>query len=161
MKHAQPSNAGYYVFDTEGGGFVIVSGDSEMTELVAYSDESRFDSGNENMMSWLGTYSDYVEKVRKGEAKPYKKALAEGTVVVAPLVTAKWGQMEPFNNLCSFDKVYQQNTMAGCVAISMAQIFHRWKWPNSSVGTHTYVHDDYGELTFNAESNFWTAMLDE
>lgn len=161
LKYAQPSDARYYVFDTEGGGFVIVSGDSEMTELVAYSDESRFDSGNKNMMSWLGAYSDYVEKVRKGEAKPYKKALTEGTVVIAPLVTAKWGQMEPFNNLCPFDRVYQQNTMAGCVAISMAQIFHKWKWPASSVGTHTYVHDDYGELTFNGRVYFWPDMLDE
>ena len=50
LKYAQPSDARYYVFDTEGGGFVIVSGDSEMTELVAYSDESRFDSGNKNII---------------------------------------------------------------------------------------------------------------
>ena len=161
LRYAQPKAAEYYVFATESGGFVIVSGDSEMTELVAYSDESSFDSSNENMMSWLGAYSGYVEKVRKGEAKPYKKELTEGTVWIEPLVTAKWGQMEPFNNLCPFDISYDQHAMAGCVAISMAQIFHFWKWPPESTGTHTYVHDDYGELTFNGEIYFWPDMLDE
>ena len=68
--------------------------------------------------------------------------MTAGTVWIEPLVTAKWGQMEPFNNLCPFDISYDQHAMAGCVAISMAQIFHFWKWPPESTGTHTYVHDD-------------------
>ena len=161
LKYAQPATSEYYVFNTENGGFVIVSGDSEMTELVAYSDESSFDSENESMMAWLGAYSEYVKKVHDGSAKPYKKALSERTAIIEPLVEAKWGQSEPFNNLCPFDKVAQQRVPAGCVAVSMAQIFHKWKWPASSVGTHTYVHDDYGELSFDGRTYFWPDMLNE
>ncbi len=158
----------YYVFNTEDGGFVIVSGDSEMTELVAYSDESHFDAGNKNMMSWLNSYAAYVKNLRNGSVKPNKKALVTATPVIEPLVKAKWGQEVPFYNLCPFDEDEQVNVPVGCVATSLSQIMNNYKWPehptvdeNSVLIPHSYVHEKYGELTLTYSVYDWPNILDE
>ena len=171
LKHASRNGAPdneYYVFDTENGGFIIVSGDSEMTELVAYSDEGQFDTGNKDLMSWLDSYSVYVKGMRKGSFKPYKKHLNAATPVIEPLVKAKWGQSAPFNNLCPFDEDEQIHVPVGCVATSLSQIMNNYKWPehptvddNSVLIPHSYVHDVYGELTLTYSNYDWPNILDE
>ncbi len=171
MKYVSSNGAAnneYYVFNTEDGGFVIVSGDSEMTELVAYSDEGRFDAGNKNMMSWLNSYSAYVKNMRNGSVMPYKKALVTATPVIEPLVKAKWGQDVPFNNLCPFDEDEQVNVPVGCVATSLSQIMNNYKWPehptvdeNSVLIPHSYEHELYGELTLTYSDYDWPNILDE
>ena len=70
----------YYVFNTDGKkGFVIISGDDELTEMVGYSNEGEFRSENapENLRAWLDGYAAFVRSVRDGESRPAKILLKE------------------------------------------------------------------------------------
>ncbi len=60
------SGKSYYAFNAEGGGFIIVSGDDMLTELVGYSKEGKFDEADmpENMRYLLDGYSEYLSAVR-------------------------------------------------------------------------------------------------
>ena len=121
----------YYAFNIgDNDGFVIVSGDDSLTELVGYSDSGSFDPDNmpDNMRSWLQTYSDYVASVQTGESKAKRQQLGNvTTIVVRPLVTTKWNQYEPFNRMTPIDN--GERCLTGCVATAMAQIMNYYEWP--------------------------------
>ena len=46
LKSQTNDEAPYYAFNSDNGGFVIVSGDNELTPIVGYSDSGRFDADN-------------------------------------------------------------------------------------------------------------------
>ena len=54
---------------------------------------------------------------------------------IAPLLTVKWHQRDPFNRYCFTN--YGQQAVAGCVAISAAQIAAYHRYPSAYNG-HTY-----------------------
>ena len=98
----QAKNAEYYMFNSGNSGFVIISGDDSLTELIGYSDSGTIDEDNmpTNMKAWLDQYAEYVRAVRSGEAEPIKiTTRLTSTGSVAPLVTTKWDQGTPYNNL--------------------------------------------------------------
>lgn len=151
--NSRATAAPYYVFNSgDGEGFVIVSGDDEMTELVGYSATGRFDSSNvpQNMQSWLDGYARYVEQVQSGELTGYKQALKAGTPVVSPLVKTQWNQDAPFNNLCPADRRYEgrPTSYSGCVATAMAQVMNYWQWPVQGKGTNSYYSEAAGKTLF-------------
>lgn len=125
--------APYYIFNAaDGNGFVIVSGDDELTELVGYSTTGHIDTANmpEALQAYLADYAAYVGKVQSGEAQAYKATVAAATPVVAPLLSTTWNQLEPYNNLCPIDPTANnQRSAVGCVATAMAQVCNYWKWP--------------------------------
>ena len=93
-QHLTPSP--YYLFNAaDGRGFVLVAGDDEMGEVLAYSKEHTLDTLNANPC---------VRLLLEGYKQGYQ-ALKEGTVVahapartglftktVTPLLKSKWGQ---------------------------------------------------------------------
>lgn len=100
LRSDKTNNAPYYAFNLEQG-YVIVSGDDEMTELVGYAENGFFDAENvpPQMQLWLDGYAEYVAAVQSGKAKARKILLSDSpSVVVEPLVTTKWNQDAPFNN---------------------------------------------------------------
>ena len=133
----QQETAAYYAFNIgDNEGFVIVSGDDSLTELVGYSDSGCFDPENmpDNMRSWLQAYSGYVASVQVSESKAKRQRLSEvTTVTVRPFLSTKWNQNEPFNRLVP---VLQGNThcATGCVATAMAQIMKYYEWPEQGEG---------------------------
>ena len=138
------SDAEYYVFNAGNDeGFVIISGDDELTELIGYSDSGYFSSDNlpDNLKNWLLTYSEYVDNVREGVVSPRKDVVAIGAeAVVAPLVETQWNQDLPFCSLCP-TAVYDNQTYVcptGCVATAFAQMMKFWEWPKQGKGSHSY-----------------------
>ena len=89
----QQETAAYYAFNIgDNEGFVIVSGDDSLTELVGYSDSGCFDPENmpDNMRSWLQAYSGYVASVQVSESKAKRQRLSEvTTVTVRPFLSTK------------------------------------------------------------------------
>ena len=85
---------------------------------------------------------------------------------VGPLLSDAWHQYyAPYNDLCPLDSTDTSRCMAGCVATSMAQVMHYWKWPFIGSGSHTYV-DSLGckkTLTCNFYEHVydWDNMLDD
>lgn len=150
-------------------GFVILAADDCAHPVLGYSTESNFDAATvpPTVIDWLNGYELQMEaalahpvfdaniaqewtKLREG-----RSTLSRGTAVVAPLVTATWGQSSPYNTACP------TNTLVGCVAVAMGQVMHYWKYPEHGTGSHSYT---YGGIThsvnFASATYNWEAMPD-
>ena len=155
----------YYAVNT-GNGFVLVSADSNMPEILGYSDGSEFctDSLPFAFRFWLECYDDEALDLDTIAASTFDRSFSDAQ---PPLLTCKWNQSSPFN-----DSVPAYNATkraaAGCVATAMAQIMYAYKHPTRGTGSHTYqwtskrdpslsaiLQADFGATTYH-----WNAMLD-
>ncbi len=167
LRSDKTNNAPYYAFNLEQG-YVIVSGDDEMTELVGYAENGFFDAENvpPQMQLWLDGYAEYVAAVQSGKAKARKILLSDSpSVVVEPLVTTKWNQDAPFNNFApeyTDDNNNTQRCATGCAATAMAQIMKFHNWPEQGVGYNSYEHQSFGTISSNFSEHVydWTNMID-
>lgn len=166
LRSDKTNNAPYYAFNLEQG-YVIVSGDDEMTELVGYAENGFFDAENvpPQMQLWLDGYAEYVAAVQSGKAKARKILLSDSpSVVVEPLVTTKWNQDAPFNNFAPeyTDDNNTQRCATGCAATAMAQIMKFHNWPEQGVGHYSYEHQSFGTISSNFSEHIydWTNMID-
>lgn len=75
---------------------------------------------------------------------------------VEPILTCHWHQNSPYNSLCP------KNTIAGCVAIALAQILYTYKYPVHGLGQKSYIWKDQ-TLSANFENTYydWEHMLDK
>lgn len=116
----------YYLFNAaDGRGFVIVAGNDEMGEVLAYSTEHTLDTLNANpcVKLLLEGYKQGYQALQQGKAVAKAPARAGlFTKTVEPLLKSKWGQSEPYNELCGYP-------YTGCVATAMAQIMYYHRWP--------------------------------
>ena len=167
LRSDKTNNAPYYAFNLEQG-YVIVSGDDEMTELVGYAENGFFDAENvpPQMQLWLDGYAEYVAAVQSGKAKARKILLSDSpSVVVEPLVTTKWNQDAPFNNFAPEYTDDNNNThrcATGCAATAMAQIMKFHNWPEQGVGYNSYEHQSLGTISSNFSEHVydWSNMID-
>ena len=131
----------YYVFPHDRGkGFTIVSGDDQLPEIVAYSDRGSYDVAHlpDGYKMFLELYSDMVDGLAQGQPSAVQTAsqaqrrsqAKSARPVVAPLLGDRmWNQYAPFNNLCPKDGTKQ--TVTGCVATALAQVFAYWRFPEA------------------------------
>lgn len=167
LRSDKTNNAPYYAFNLEQG-YVIVSGDDEMTELVGYAENGFFNAENvpPQMQLWLDGYAEYVAAVQSGKAKARKILLSDSpSVVVEPLVTTKWNQDAPFNNFApeyTDDNNNTQRCATGCAATAMAQIMKFHNWPEQGVGHYSYEHQSFGTISSNFSEHVydWSNMID-
>lgn len=150
----------FYVYSpSQDGGFLVVSADRRMTPVLAYSDRGRLDTHNlpDNVRGWLATYVTQAQNINRTVSKSIEIA---GDV--APLVTTRWNQSSPYNLLCP---VYSGNSrsVAGCAAITMAQVMNYHRHPDVGRGTNSYVSRTYGfslSRDFSTVGFNWSAMKD-
>ena len=108
--------------------FVIVSGESQMNEVVGYG---RLTTGNAASLppqvhALLQQYTETVRQVRAGQA-PAATAPKNLRRYVEPLIDAQWGQSYPYNS--KTPRVGGKPTYTGCVATAAAQFLYFFKWP--------------------------------
>lgn len=165
---ASGGNAPYYAFNLDRG-YVIVSGDDELTELVGYSTSGCFDSDNvpPQLEAWLDAYAQYVASVQRGKTKAtVKRTLADQpSVIVEPLLSTKWNQSEPYNLLApTFQTAYGNigHCPTGCAATAMAQVMKYYNWPETGVGSNSYEHPTFGTISsdFSSHTYDWANMAD-
>lgn len=91
----------YYIYnDARGQGFVIVAGDDEMGEILAYSRETTLDTltANPCVKLLLEGYRQTYEAIKEGRVTLSPRTRnALYTKTVEPLLKSKWGQSHPFN----------------------------------------------------------------
>lgn len=160
--------ANLYIFNGEEG-FVVMAADDCVKPILGYSLTGKFvaEGMPENVRGWLQGYDDEIqyaiESKMEAAAENAKmwKDLAEGnakagraTVVVNALVQTKWNQGNPYNLLCP------SSSVTGCVATAMAQVMKYWGYPEHGIGSHSYTHSTYGELSADFSSTYydWTNM---
>ena len=155
-----------FVFNTESGGFVVVSANDVAYPILGYSDENSLKAENipSNVKAWLDLYAKEIqmavdsgvvqsEDVMKawGNVESYSNA----AVIVSPLILTRWNQSPLYNNLCPYDSEKNERTVTGCVATAMAQVLKYWDYPVTGNGDYSYKHTlgtqfaDFGATTYD------------
>jgi hypothetical protein len=179
----------FYIFNAEGGGFIIVSGDDGVTPVLAFSRESNIDPGNipDNVRSFFRGYEKEIIYISKSSSPPsadiegeWKKyindagELKSSAVIdsVKPLTTTRWGYGKPYNQFCPKDSTIpgpgtsvrlNKHCPAGCAAIAMAQILKYWNFPKKGWGCNAHLNDKYGYIwaDFGRTEYTWNDMPDD
>ena len=154
--------AALYVFNKPNGGFVIVSGDDNAVEILGYSDEGSFEATNvpANVAWWLDYYAERVAVAQPAVPGVKKAHKATTGTAIAPLMTSKWNQGAPYNNLCPIDPADNTRSYTGCVATATAQIMYYYKWPEHGQGSRTYSWQSDAGGSGSESVNFANATYD-
>lgn len=170
----------YYIFSRgKGQGYVIVSGDDCLPEVLGYTESGDFDENNlpPQLKGMLDYYAGLVEEAQnKGENVSRKSAAylkahgpqlrtAVTRVDVAPLMTTHWHQESPYNNNCPFMKGTKDRAMTGCVATAGAQVVYYFHKDNpdsllSTTSTYSYGQAPVTEIYKKGMPLKWGLMLD-
>lgn len=160
----------YYVFNTGKTGFVVASADDCTYPILGYSNGT-FDANNipPALKYMLNEYKKEMAYVLEHNTDtPVTISLttnASERHAIAPLVTTKWNQSEPYNNLCPmYDN--QNRCVTGCVATAMAQVMKYHNWPDQGEGSYSYTTKINGKdvnlsLDFSKTRFDWTNMIDD
>ena len=176
----------FFIFNAEGGGFVLVAGDDCVRPIMGYSLSQSFRTSQmpTNLRDWLEDYNGEITRLKKLEQEQTQKPapirmqpvvdvvaeewsrLLSGEPLdrqletsVAPLVTTTWNQGTYYNDLCPYDSAAGRRSYTGCVATAMAQILKYWNYPATGFGSYSY-ESDFGTLSadFGATSYAWSDM---
>ena len=158
---------GLYVFSmSEAGGFVIVSSDDRTIPILGFSDNGVLDLENmpDEQRAWLQGYADEIEWLKNQPYIDYPVNTRAGShekETILPLVTTKWNQRAPYNDLCP-DYSASKRSVTGCVATAMAQVMNYHKWPVAATEAIPGYRDGYGvnQTPLEPTTFDWGNMLD-
>lgn len=136
----------YYIFNADGGGFVIISAEDAVSPVLAYSDTGTFKTEGmpENLAFWMGQMRDEINMVRTNKVVATAEVKEEWNILETKgttpsyasellLETALWDQMEPYNGKCPMDG--SKRSVTGCVATATSIVMRYHKWPEAGHGT--------------------------
>lgn len=162
---------GLYVFSmSEAGGFVIVSNDDRTHPILGFSETGFLDLENmsDEQRAWLQGYADEIAWLKQHDSSSVSVGTIDNTragshekEAVAPLVTTRWNQRAPYNDLCP-DYSAGKRAVTGCVATAMAQVMNYHKWPATATETIPGYRDGYGvnQMSLEPTTFDWDNMLD-
>lgn len=148
-------NKAFYVYNHGSSSFVIVSGDERMPEILGYSDSGAFvaDYIPDNMKNW---FSYYIEMFNDLDNNSFRnnvsadKAAGYAEKVDPLLGDIMFDQVAPYNLLCP--QYLGERTLAGCVAVAIAQIMTYHKFPEKGIGSKSYTTT--GQYKFDVSYDF-------
>ena len=152
-----------YVFALEPKGFVVVSPDTDITPIIAYSFEGNFnweDSENnvlldmlaQDMQNRLEALSVISQDLKNKNDDLWVKYFSEDSTFLSnmtdsatygPLLSTTWYQSSPYNTYCPTDPDTSSTSIVGCVATAMAQIVN--------------YHACTSSVTFTSSDNYTTS----
>ena len=157
-------------------GFVIVSADDNLPEVLGYSTTAYQGSAdNANFNWWLSAVRESVSHA----TMPVKVTKPGNGVAskVEAMVTCHWGQGTPYNYLCPLGPHYDANgqpdgreyerSLTGCAATAIAQIMYYHKYPTKGRGGEVSVGVPYNNPTatytvdFDKATYDWANMTDD
>jgi hypothetical protein len=133
------TDAPIYIYNYDGGGYVIVSGDDRTADILGFSEKGHIDANHlaENMKAWLQGYVSQIERI-PASATPRRVAStrSEGTKdAIDTKLKTEWGQEYPYNlhtpelNISWKDRDTTIHAATGCVATAMAMVLHYYQYP--------------------------------
>ena len=166
MQKSNTPQVYYYIFNDGNQGFVIVSGNKKYQPVIAYSTESDFDTTGmpATIRWWMNGYELEMDDILANQSNISENAewnllinndtpkMQKATTAVAPLLSTKWNQTDPYNLLCPYDNNDGSRCPTGCVATAMAQVMKYWNFPTQGSGSHSYTpeeHSEYGTQSAN------------
>ncbi|MBL7178005.1 MAG: C10 family peptidase [Desulfobacteraceae bacterium] len=147
-KQAQPLA---YVITLAPKGYIVVSPDTDIRPVIAYSvdGEFPFEERRDNvllhlvlwdMQNRLGALPILSEDYKQKNRIAWEDYLAGDEIWVkklsaaqqwGPHVTTTWGQFSPYNKYCPIDPETGNRSIVGCAATATAQIINYWTYPSS------------------------------
>lgn len=161
----------------EDGRCAFISNDDSFEPVLGYTDHAVTESLPPALEWWIETMNrSLANYLAKGNA-PQRlmsvenirmNAAAKYADEVAPLLTTKWDQETPYNNLCPQYIVnnIKYRYVTGCVATAMAQVMNYYQYPAKGTGSRSfYLYDESGKRTrvyanFGNTTYDWENMLD-
>ncbi|MDB5284499.1 MAG: Peptidase family protein, partial [Bacteroidota bacterium] len=185
-KTADNDAVAFYVFDIDPApGFVIVSGNRNITPVLGYSTERHFNSdfNGKGVNTWMRNTVVNINLACQNHVladTPIADRWAayhEGTqpsinknAPVAALMTTLWDQENPgnpppylYNLYCPYSSSDHQRCLTGCVATAMAQIMKFWNYPVQGTDSFTYANTVGNGFSYNygtQSANFGAATYD-
>ena len=153
IKNLDKDNPEFYVFnDSDGEGFVIVSGDDATMPVLGYSDKFSFAEGEQlppNVAYWMEYMQRKVNYVRNHPQLQTKAGVpsinAKDFTPIKQLETALWDQAAPYYN--ETPTIGSEHTVTGCGQTAMAIMMKYHKWPDVGVGsTEAYSVSSIGTI---------------
>lgn len=122
-------------------GFVLVSADTSMPEILAFSDNASFTSAGmpEHVASWMRGYDVMRDicQTNSTDVTAWLMASRTGNDDISPLLGGiEWGQDHPYNAYCP--EKDGKNTPSGCVATALSQIMMYHRYPLHGTGSIDY-----------------------
>lgn len=163
-----------YVFNAENS-FVVVAADKSVPPILAFSDHNLYNPKDivAPAQMWIDHYSNQILNIKKGNAlgvgtttwtKLYHHGVFRNAEEVDPLVKSHWGQGTFYNYYCPRDVTGTNNrVVTGCVATAMAQLIYYFRFPNTGVGSYSYMDSTYGvqSVDYGAATYNYEAMCDD
>lgn len=126
----------FYVFNDEAnGGYVVVSGDERMPDVLGYSNTGHFDAEHIpcNMRAWLEDYANQVNYLRSHPEVQASRRTTTERNEISPLLKCHFNQRKYYNDKCPL--VDGEHSVTGCTATAMAQIMYYYQWPKQTTDT--------------------------
>jgi hypothetical protein len=134
LTHTQRSGVtgnAYYVFNFDGGGWVVIAGDDRAKQVLAYGENGSLDMNSlpTAAKGYLDRFQAQIECMQnyKGEVAPLKAP--KRVQPIGPLMQTNWAQGNPFNRQCP--QYGGEYSSVGCAGLAMAQILYYWKYPKN------------------------------
>ncbi|MBQ6964294.1 MAG: C10 family peptidase [Bacteroidaceae bacterium] len=169
----------YYVFSRgEGKGFVIVSGDDCLPDILGYTESGDFDETllPPHFFGWLDYYKTLVEDAqaagqnvsRKSSMRKNAPRRIKGLESIPALLTSHWHQTSPYNDRCPIID-NGSRAVTGCVATAAAQVIYYYRKDNPDTylsTTPTYGADEWHHTAVTDQIKkgtpvMWDLMLDK
>lgn len=139
------ADAPLYIYSRgEGQGFVIVSGDDCLPEVLAIVEQGDWDEAAlpPTLLEWVDGYADLIEAAQAQQRPARQPRQAAGTRTIPALCQTHWNQSWPYNNRCPWRKDDPNSRcLTGCVATAASQVVYYWHRDNpsrSGYATPTY-----------------------
>lgn len=135
------TDAPFYAYNCDGGGFVIVSGDDRTVDILGFSETGHLNTDRLplNMRDLLQGYVRQIENIPAGFRSAGTRATTRAKSDVAPALKTAWGQDYPYNLHTpglhvEWEKMDTTvNAATGCVATAMAQMMYHYKYPAATL----------------------------
>lgn len=139
------TTAPYYIFNKDNNqGFIVVSGDDRMPDVLGYSESGSFDEATapDGLKFVLKAFAKTTEALQNGNEyvarriAAIKNRKAPVSTTIDALLKTQWSQYSPFNAYCPSITVGDATTFgghaaAGCVPIALAQVMKYHEWPKT------------------------------
>ena len=172
---ADGSDTLLYIFNADNA-FVVVSGDKRVPPVLAFSDHQLYNTEDviPPVKMWLDNYQQQLLQLKQQPVAQdvhsgwrnlaEEKATFKGSSEVLPMMKSHWGQGTFYSYYCPRDYAGENNHVAtGCVATAMAQLIYYYRFPNTGIGSYSYLDStygvqsaDYGNTTYD-----YSAMCDD
>jgi len=155
-----------FVFNFEGGGFLILSAEDNVYPVLgyAYKNQCPKDDLPYGFEIWIQNIVHQIEAVRTYNLRADERIAQAWEIFhhrpedfranredgVEPMLHTTWNQGKYYNSACPDDPAGpDKHALTGCVATALGQLMNYFRYPQQGTGYYSYTDPTYGFLECN------------